>query len=276
MGFIARTMATEADHEGTAREARTLLSRWEKIRESFRSSGEPCLIEGGEGCVAETLRDLLDGSVERVVTDSPSLHGVLVARITEFEPKFSGRIELYHGSQPLWVALGLPPLEELLGRVVRLRRGGFLVIDETEALVAIDVNTGGYVGGRDQEETAFVTNLEASDEIARQLRLRDLGGIVVVDFVDMGVPSHREAVVERLRTALGEDPAPTRVLPMSEFGTVELTRERRRAGLASAVFDPCEACGAPGATPPRHCRRTPSLTSWRACLLPCARRRASS
>jgi ribonuclease G len=164
-------------------------------------------------------------------------------QVEETSPALRDRVELYEQEMPIFECLGVErDVEHMTSRYVRLPRGGSLVIDQTEALVVIDVNTGSYVGGMDQEDTVFQTNLDAADEIVRQLRLRDLGGIIVADFIDMEEQAHRDALVARLRTALARDRARSSVLPVSELGIVEMTRERVRSGVAQMMVETCPVC----------------------------------
>ena len=193
------------------------------------------------------LRDMVDDSVQSIRIDSREQYGAVYDFAQTHMPDTVSRIEYYSGERPIFDLFGIDEeITRALGRRVDLKSGGYLVIDQTEALTTIDVNTGGFVGARSFDETIFKTNLEAAHAIARQLRLRNLGGIIVADFIDMSLPEHQEAVVAELRKQLQRDRIKTVVGEFSALGLLEMTRKRTRESLARMLCEPCEACGGRG------------------------------
>ncbi|MCU0612785.1 MAG: Rne/Rng family ribonuclease [Candidatus Eisenbacteria bacterium] len=247
MGLIIRTMAQGADASRLTEDIVALQTQWSALTRRAASAPAPSLLHREEGAAMSAVRDTFGMGVDRLIVDDRPLYRSIVRQVEGVPGDLKDRVELFEHDVPLFEYLGIEAeLDRLFHRVVHLPKGGSLVIEQTEALVAIDVNTGRYTGGQDQEETVFQTNLEAAEEIARQLRLRDLGGIIVVDFIDMEDQAHRDALTDLLRNALERDRAHTRVLPVSELGIVEMTRERVRPSLAEIMTEPCLACGGSG------------------------------
>ena len=185
--------------------------------------------------------DLPQGCLKKIQFD------LLLAFGNEFMPVAAARLQLYKGERPIFDLYGIDEeIVRALGRRVDLKSGGYLIVDQTEALTTVDVNTGGFVGARNFDDTIFKTNLEAALAIARQLRLRNLGGIVIVDFIDMGREDHREQVLAEFRKQLGRDRVKTMVGGFSQLGLVEMTRKRTRESLAHMLCEPCEACHGSG------------------------------
>jgi ribonuclease G len=183
------------------------------------------------------------------VTDSKDMFSMARNYMKRIAPEMGARIRLYKGKTPIFDEYGLEAeIAQILNREVPLKSGGSLVIDQTEALVAIDVNTRRYVGRKSQENTILKTNLEAAREVARQLRLRDIGGIIVIDFIDMDIEDHRDKVLNSLRSELGRDRSPTKTCQVSSLGLVEMTRKRVRPSLVQAMSEPCSHCGGTGRT----------------------------
>jgi ribonuclease G len=243
MGLIARTAAGGAAESELAAEVELLLRSWEGIRKDIPSLSTPSVIHREAGLLAQLLQEASSHDIERLLFDDES--DWLQAR--ELNPTLASRIILRPAPPTLFDSMGLrEDVERALRSRVWLKSGGYIVIEETEALVSIDVNTGKYLGRHDLEETALRTNLEAAGEIARQLRLRDLGGVVVVDFVDMASDESRGRTLERLRRGLAEDPARTKVIGMSELDLLQLTRKRARPALGALVTEPCSGCGGRG------------------------------
>jgi ribonuclease G len=182
-----------------------------------------------------------------VVVDSKKEYKEIMSYLRSFGPELRSRVHLYKEDTPIFDAYEIEKeTEKILNRIVSLKKGGFISIDHTEALVAIDVNTGRYRGAKDQEETALKTNLNAAREIARQLRLRDLGGIIVIDFIDMELEENRKKVIDELRSALRRDRSRTKTLRVSEMGLVEMTRQRVRPSLGQLLSETCQTCGGSG------------------------------
>ncbi|HET8945801.1 MAG TPA: Rne/Rng family ribonuclease [Candidatus Polarisedimenticolia bacterium] len=247
-GLILRTAGADASAEALAEEARALAAAWEAIRGRRAAARAPALRFEEAGVVERALREHVRQGIEEIAVDSDEVLSEVrdaLARLGDGAP--APRVVRHEGSEPLFDARRLTTqIERALKARVWLPSGGHIAIHPTEALVAIDVNTGKYVGRGDLEETLLRTNLEAVREVARQVRLRDLGGLIVVDFIDMQRPESREAVVRALEEGLGRDRARIRMLPMSEFGLVEMTRQRSRPSLDRQLLRACPACDGAG------------------------------
>jgi ribonuclease E len=260
MGVILRTAAAGRTKEEIAADLAALLRLWEAIRERLASGSGPRVVHSESDLALRAVRDLLPPDTTRIVVDDPAtaerVRGYLerlAAPATPGEtPPRMPTVEAHEGPQPLFHAHGIEAqVEDAFRRTVRLPSGGSLVIDPTEALVAIDVNSGRLTEEADLETTALKTDLEAVPEVARQLRLRDLGGVIVVDFIDLSEPAHVHEVEAALREALKPDRARIRVAKMGPFGCLELTRQRIRPALSSVTHVPCPSCQGTGR------RRTP-------------------
>jgi ribonuclease G len=247
VGLIVRTMAEGISKVELERDIRALLNQWQAVRKRSEGRQGPFAVHREKGVGTSVIRDLFGTEIDRLVVDNPHLFKVILRQLTGREKPLRDRIEIYDGDTPLFDYFGIEDeIDLLFERVVKLRSGGSLIIEQTEALVVIDVNSGSYSGGQDQEETVFLTNLEAAETIGRQLRLRDLGGIIVIDFIDMERMEHREQLVDRLNDVLKNDRAHTTVCPVSELGLVEMTRERVRQSWMLTVFEPCLTCSGTG------------------------------
>jgi ribonuclease G len=250
-GWIARTAARGQPPETLCAEAEWLLACWRKACSSASATGAgklPCVVLREPGFVEELLAGVPEEELHEIVLDDAADRQALLDGLVARSSSLVTRVRLHSSTDaPLFVAAGVAPdLDRALRRRVWLRSGGYLVIEETEALVSIDVNTGKHTGKTDLERTVLRTNLEAAAEVPRQLRLRGLGGIVVVDMIDMEAEDHRAAVLERLRTALRDDPARTRVAGVDEFGLVVLTRKATRPGLLELATERCPSCRGSG------------------------------
>jgi ribonuclease G len=243
-GFIVRTLAEQATPEELRADLDYLRHLWSVIRERSGSAGEaPLRLYQDLSLSQRVLRDMVTGETGRVVVDSRETFQKLAAFAQTYMPKVQAKLEHYTGERPLFDLHNVEPeIEKALSRRVDLKSGGTLVIDQTEALTTIDVNTGGFVGHRNFDDTIFKTNLEAAQAIARQLRLRNLGGIIIVDFIDMESPEHRTAVLEELKRALGRDRTRVTVNGFTALGLVEMTRKRTRESLAHVLCEPCPTC----------------------------------
>jgi ribonuclease G len=245
-GFILRTLAESAAEDELRADLDYLRSLWRVIRE--RSGGcagttRPQLLHQDLSLAERVLRDVASTGTARVVIDSRENFLKLAAFAESYMPKVRGRIEHYTGERPLFDLYSVEDeIEKALSRHVELKSGGSLVIDQTEAMTTIDVNTGGFVGTRSFDDTVFKTNLEAAQSIARQLRLRNLGGIIIVDFIDMDSDEHRAAVLEELKRALARDRTRMTVSGFTALGLVEMTRKRTRESLAHVLCEPCPVC----------------------------------
>ena len=245
-GFIVRTLAESAGEDELRADLDYLRQIWAAIRE--RSGGcagtsKPQALYQDLSLAQRVLRDMASSGTERVVIDSRENFQKLAAFADAYMPKVRGKIEHYTGERPLFDLYNVETeIERALSRRVELKSGGTLVIDQTEAMTTIDVNTGGFVGSRNFDDTVFKTNLEAAQAIARQLRLRNLGGIIIVDFIDMHSDEHRAAVLDELRRALARDRTRMTVSGFTALGLVEMTRKRTRESLAHVLCEPCPVC----------------------------------
>ncbi|MGH8677268.1 MAG: ribonuclease G, partial [Burkholderiales bacterium] len=246
-GFIVRTMAETATEEELAADINYLRRLWTDIQEQARTATEPALLYQDLNLSLRVLRDFVNDACERVLVDSRETFQKMQSFAGDYIQPFADRIQLYPGERPLFDLYGVEEeVERALARRVPLKSGGYLIIDQTEALTTIDVNTGGFIGGRNFDDTIFKTNLEAAQVIARQLRLRNLGGIIIIDFIDMDNEQHREAVLGEFRKALALDRTRITVNGFTQLGLVEMTRKRTRESLAHILCEPCPTCHARG------------------------------
>lgn len=246
-GLIVRTAAEGRSEAELAEDVAFLKRLWARIRHRERGSRAPALLHRDEDAVHRLLRDALSPEVTAIVVDSPQECERVRELVRLFAPELAERIRLEAGGPGLFESRGIDEeLQRALARRIWLRNGAYIVIDHTEALTAIDVNTGRFVGSTSLEETVLETNLEAAREIARQIRLRDVGGILVIDFIDMAEPSHRERVVQALEEHLRRDRTRTAVLGITRLGLVEVTRKKRRQSLPDLLTRPCPTCGGSG------------------------------
>jgi len=246
-GFIARTAAEGISEEALNKDMAFLLKLWRGIRERCQSVAGIGLIHEDLPLALRALRDLVGPEVERVRIDSRATVEQALPFAEEYLADIVGRIEYYAGERPLFDLYGVEDeIQKALQRKVSLKSGGHLVIDQTEAMTTIDVNTGAFVGHRNLEETIFKTNLEAAQAICRQLRLRNLGGIIIIDFIDMTEDEHKRQVLRALEKCLARDHAKTHISEVSSLGLVEMTRKRTRESLEHVLCEPCPCCGGRG------------------------------
>jgi ribonuclease G len=242
-GFIVRTAAEDAPHEALRADMIYLRKLWEFVRQQGLRTSPGQLVHADLPLHLRILRDLLRPDVERVLIDQPNAHREMREFAAAFIPDALPRIELYSAQRPIFELHHVEEeIHKALDRKVSLKSGGYLIIDQTEAMTTIDVNTGAFVGHRNLEETIFRTNLEASVTIARQLRLRNLGGIIIIDFIDMEEPEHRRQVIQALEKALGDDHVKTNISSVSPLGLVEMTRKRTRESLEHLLCQACPTC----------------------------------
>jgi len=246
-GYIVRTAADGVQEEKLAYEMGFLNNLWKNIQRKSEIARAPSLLHAELSISLRAVRDLLIQEVEKLVIDSkPTYHAVL-SFLDNYMPVLKDHVVLYEGSEPIFDAYNLEgDISRALKRKVWLKSGGYILIEHTEALVAIDVNTGRYVGKHNLEETILKTNLEAVKEIAYQIRLRDLGGIIIIDFIDMEKRSNQEKVFNALKEALKKDKSKTHVLPISEMGLIQMTRKRTREPLTRILCEPCFYCDGEG------------------------------
>jgi ribonuclease G len=252
-GFIVRTLAETASAEELRADIDYLRNLWSVIRERSLGGKAPERLYQDLSLAQRVLRDMVGADTGRVVVDSRENFQKLAAFAETYMPNVHGRLEHYTGERPIFDLYNVEPeIEKALSRRVDLKSGGYLIIDQTEALTTIDVNTGGFVGSRNFDDTIFKTNLEAAQSIARQLRLRNLGGIVIIDFIDMETEEHRRAVLEEFRRALARDRTRVTVNGFTGLGLVEMTRKRTRESLAHVLCEPCPTCEGRGAVKTAH------------------------
>ncbi len=242
-GFIARTAAEGIDEEALRQDMLYLQRLWQSIKEKARNVKAVEVLHEDLPLGLRALRDLVGPEVERVRIDSRSTFEKARQFAHKFLPDADTQIEYYPGERPIFDLYGVEDeIQKALRRTVELKSGGHLVIDQTEAMTTIDVNTGAFVGHRNLEETIFKTNLEAAQAICRQLRLRNLGGIIIIDFIDMSDPDHRRQVIRALERCLARDHAKTQISEVSSLGLVEMTRKRTRESLEHVLCETCPTC----------------------------------
>ena len=242
-GFIVRTVAEGVSENELRRDMAFLVKLWRWIQERCDSADTPALIYEELPLYLRTLRDVVGASTEKVLVDSRETHGKVEEFVHEFMPNIREQIDHYPGERPLFELYNIEDdLQKALQRKVQLKSGGYLIIDQTEAMTTVDVNTGSYVGAHTLEDTVFKTNLEAAHAIARQLRLRNLGGIIILDFIDMEEAEHKQQVLRALEKMLARDHARTKITQVSELGLVEMTRKRTRESLEHLLCETCPEC----------------------------------
>ena len=242
-GFIIRTMAETATDKEMLSDIEYLRKIWNGIQEKSKTVSPPALLYQDLNLSTRVLRDMSNDETDRILIDSRETHQKLQAFAQDYMLNVVERIQHYSGERPLFDLYGIEDeIERALARRVPLKSGGYLIIDQTEALTTIDVNTGGFVGGRSFDDTIFKTNLEAAHVIARQLRLRNLGGIIVVDFIDMENDAHRDSVLTEFKKTLSVDRTRVTVNGFTSLGLVEMTRKRTRESLAHTLCEPCPLC----------------------------------
>ena len=247
MGLIVRTAGVGKSFEELNYDLKALLVHWEAIRQAADSAKAPFLIHQESNVIFRAIRDYLRRDIGEILIDKPRVFEEAKAHIERFRPDFMSRVKLYQGDTPLFTHYQIESqIESAFQREVRLPSGGSIVIDPTEALTSIDINSSKATKGGDIEETALNTNLEAADEIARQLRLRDLGGLIVIDFIDMTPPRHQREVENRLKDAARPDRARVQIGKISRFGLLEMSRQRLRPSLGEASQGPCPRCSGQG------------------------------
>jgi ribonuclease G len=245
--FIARTAALGKSAEEVSADHAYLTALAERIARRRESAGPPALLHREADLALRSARDLVDDDCDAIRVDDPAAFERMRELLEVVSPRLARRLELYTEAEPLFTRFGVEAeIENALRSRVPLPSGGSIVIHQTEALVAIDVNTGKFVGKEDLEQTVFAANLEAAPEVARQIRLRDLGGLLVVDFIDMEDAEHRSALFARFEQEMARDRARTRLLPISEFGLIEITRQRSRGNLERVLTRPCPECAGGG------------------------------
>jgi len=243
MGVIIRTVGEGQQKRYFVRDLALLMDEWKLIQERINRQAPATCVFQEPDLIERTVRDFLTEDVERIVIDNPRNYDRVREMIGRISKRSTAKVKLYTDSQPVFDRFSITrQLENAFARQVHLKSGGYIVIDETEALVAIDVNTGRHKGGKDQESTIVRVNLEAADEISRQLRLRNMGGLIVLDFIDMKSRRDQQQIYQRMKEGLKRDRAKTHILPISQLGLMEMTRQRHTESVRAAVYDDCHYC----------------------------------
>ncbi|OVE76339.1 hypothetical protein BVX97_01275 [bacterium E08(2017)] len=247
MGMIIRTAAIGVKSRNFTRDYKGLLGIWQEIDNGIKNDKAPCCVYNEPDLVERVVRDWLTEDIDRIIVDSPPKHERLKQVASTMSRKARSAIQLYQGDLPVFDQYGVEEqLSEAFRRKVNLKSGGYIIFDETEALIAVDVNTGRHKGKGAADEAIFEVNLEAVDEVARQLRLRNVGGLVVLDLIDMRSKKHQNAVFRGMKVALRRDRARTNVLPISDLGLMEMTRQRVEESILSSMYIDCPYCNGRG------------------------------
>lgn len=243
MGAIVRTAGKEAEEDEFKQDLEYLIQEWETIQNKSAKNPAPSLLFQNPGMVFLLIRDLICDGIEEIVVDEPNLYTSIISFVKEHLNNAVDHITYYDESTPVFRAFGIESeIAGLRSKKVWLNSGGYLIIDETEAMTVIDVNTGRYLGKSNLEETVYKTNIEAATEIARQIRLRDIGGIIIVDFIDMLSKEHQDQLISHLEDHLKRDRSRSHLYPLTELGLLQMTRKRVRKSLNKAATQPCPYC----------------------------------
>jgi ribonuclease G len=246
-GVIVRTVSEDATQEVFQRELDSLIAQWKRITRKQQFLRAPALVHRETNVTKALVRDIFSSKVDGLTVDNKQLHNEITEYLQGIAPDLASRVKLYEEPVPLFDKFDIEKeIRDLFKRRCDLPSGGYLIIEQTEALVSVDVNSGRYTGKKDPEKTIFKTNSEAAKELARQLRLRDIGGIIVCDFIDMETQSNRDRVLQELRTHLGRDRARTKAFAVSELGLIEMTRQRVRQSHWQSMTEPCPTCAGSG------------------------------
>jgi ribonuclease G len=246
-GLIVRTVAEFSDEESLSRDVADLMEEWNEVKRNAKKNTAPCLLHRDIGLVERILRDELTDSIGEIVVDSPDEYESIGAFLQRFGEEERPELSLYKGTLPIFDVYGVEhAIDEMHDRKIWLPSGAYLIIDQAEALTVIDVNTGKYIGSKDLQDTVYHTNFEAAEEIARQLRLRAIGGIVVIDFIDMDSQEYRDKLVDQLQELFKNDRCKARIYGVTELGLVEITRKRARLDMRSIMSRGCPFCGGLG------------------------------
>ncbi len=247
MGLIVRTAGAEQTKKELSKDFHYLSKLWKVTRDRAKKADTPAVIYQESELVIRTIRDIFTTDIDEIIVDSEAVYEKAKDFLHLIMPKCEKRVKHYEGSEPLFHKNNIETeIEKINNKKVPLPCGGSIVIEQTEALVAVDVNSGKYREEKDPEETAYKTNLEAAEEIVRQIRLRDIGGVIIIDFIDMRGESHNREVEKVLFEALKKDKARAKVLKMSKFGIIEMTRQRVRSSLKDVLYEPCKYCHGTG------------------------------
>jgi ribonuclease G len=246
-GVIVRTNAENQDEKLFLNDLESLLVSWREIEKSAKEEQPPSLIYKDMATTSSVIRDLFSEQVERVVTDDKKLFKEIKSYVKVFSPEMADRVEFYGKREPIFDAFGIEKeIATLLARKVWLKHGGYIILEPTEAMVVVDVNSGRYAASKEQEENSLRTNLEAAREISRQIRLRDLGGIIVIDFIDMLDERNKKKVYDEMKKEFKRDRSKHTILPLTDFCIMQITRQRQRQSIIHSFTEPCPVCGGSG------------------------------
>jgi ribonuclease G len=246
-GVIVRTVAEGVDEQSLHQDVDFLRRLWRQVSKKIAAGKAPQMIYQDLSLALRTLRDIAHPQIEKIRIDSKETYQKVSEFVEQLVPDMASKLEHYPGGRPIFDLYNVEDeIQKALGRKVPLKSGGYIIIDQTEAMTTVDVNTGAYVGHRNLEETIFKTNLEAATAIGRQLRLRNLGGIIILDFIDMQDLEHQRQVSRTLDNALAKDHVKTKVLPVSDLGLIQMTRKRTRESLEQLLCEPCSSCEGTG------------------------------
>lgn len=246
-GVIVRTVGEDTTSETFERELQTLMNNWKRIKRKTTFTRAPSLVHRETNVTRGLVRDLFSAKVDSLTVDSKQVYNEIEEYLQGIAPELAQRLKLYEDQVSLFDKAGIETeIRDLFKRRCDLPSGGYLIIEHTEALVSVDVNSGRYTGKRDPEKTILKTNSEAARELARQLRLRDIGGIIVCDFIDMETQANRDRVLQELRQHLGRDRARTKAFAVSDLGLIEMTRQRVRQSHYQSMTEPCQTCAGTG------------------------------
>lgn len=246
-GVIVRTNAENQDEKLFLNDLESLLASWREIEKSAKEEQPPALLYKDMATTSSVIRDLFSEQVERVVTDDKKLFREIKSYVKVFSPEMADRVEFYGKREPIFDSFGIEKeIATLLVRKVWLKHGGYIIVEQTEAMVVIDVNSGRYAASKEQEENSLRTNLEAAREISRQIRLRDLGGIIVIDFIDMLDDRNKKKVYDEMKKEFKRDRSKHTILPLTDFCLMQITRQRQRQSIIHSFTEPCPVCGGTG------------------------------
>ncbi|MDQ8205545.1 Rne/Rng family ribonuclease [Pelagicoccus sp. SDUM812003] len=248
MGIIVRTAGEGKKARYFVRDLHILLQTWEKIQKKMDTAKAPCCLYKEPDLAERTVRDFLTEDIDRVLIDNPNDHAATTEMVSQISKRSTAKIQLYQDSIPIFERYNIEKqIEQTFQRQVPLPSGGAIVIEETEALIAIDVNTGSHKNKKGNEnDTIFQVNCEAAEEVARQIRLRNIGGLIIIDFIDMKQRRHRNAILSRMRDAMATDKAKTHILPISPLGIMQMTRQRMQESVSSGLYTDCPYCRGKG------------------------------
>ncbi len=252
-GVIIRTVAEGQDKKSIEDDMRDVLKNWEKILEKLETAEPPALLHKDLGMTESLIRDLFAKQYDRVLIDDPDMHKSIKSYVSQVAPQMLPNVELHKGREHIFDYMKIAKdVDSIFSPRVRMPSGGYLIFEQTEAMYVVDVNSGPYAAKKTQEDNSLKTNLEAAREVAKQLRLRDIGGIIVVDFIDQRIDKNRKKIYDELMKEFKKDPAKTNVIGMSDFGLVQITRQRIRPSVVNSVSKVCPTCGGSGSVVTRN------------------------